>query len=142
MPLFTLTWNYQVEAPFVLKTDNITFLPAPFDGYIDEVEVEPGDIVTQGQQLLSLDIRELTLEETAALADVSQRQTEAEKARAERNLADMNIAKAQEEQAKAELDKVTFQLSHARLLAPFEGVVAEGDLKKCVGLPFIKEMCY
>lgn len=130
--------NYRVEAPFMLKTDDIVFLPAPFDGYIDRVLVQVGDKVEAGDLLLTLDTKELYLEESAAIANQSRYAREAEKARAENALADMRIALAMQQQAEAQLELVRYRLANAEIRAPFSGFVVEGDLKKMLGAPVRK----
>ena len=74
--------TYRVEAPFILKTDTVAFVPAPIDGYVDTVAVDVGDIVSKGDLLLSLDTRELVLAEAMAMADIARYIREMEKARA------------------------------------------------------------
>ena len=76
------SWEYRVEAPFMLKTDAVRYVPAPFDGYIDKTHVRVGDKVDERDLLLSLDTRELLLAESSAVADRSRHAREAEKARA------------------------------------------------------------
>ena len=130
--------TYRVEAPFILKTDDLAYLPAPFDGYIDEVEVKVGDIVQEGSVLLKLDTRELLLEESTAIANQNRYVREAEKARTEKALAEMKIAQALEQQARARLDLVRYHLAHAEVKAPFAGIVVEGDLEELLGAPVKK----
>ena len=132
------TWSYRVEAPFILKTDDVTYLPAPFDGYIDEVHVEVGDLVEEGDMLLSLDTRELLLEESTAIANQNRYVRESEKALADKALGEMRIAQALVEQAKAQLDLVRYHLGHADIRSPFTGIVVEGDLKELLGAPTTK----
>lgn len=129
---------YRVEAPFILRAENLIHVPSPFDGFIDEVLVEPGDTVSAGEILLHLDRRDLLLEEAATVADHDRFIRQAEKARAENALADMRIAMAQAEQARARLELVQFRLSQADVSAPFDAVVVEGDLKERVGAPLAK----
>jgi len=131
-------WSYRVEAPFVLKTDDVAFLPAPFDGYIHEVHVKVGDLVDEMNPLLSLDIRELLLEESMAIANQNRYAREAEKARAQNALADMRVALALEEQARARLKMVRFHIDRAEVKAPFAGIVVEGELKELLGAPVRK----
>src|SRR6185436_11585874 len=50
---------YRVEGNFMLKSDEVSFRTAPFDGYIEQVSVRPGDAVKQGQPLVQLMTREL-----------------------------------------------------------------------------------
>lgn len=132
------SWNYRVEAPFILKTDDLIYLPAPFDGYIDEVQVQVGDLVKKGDLLLTLDIDELLLEESSSLANQSRYMREAEKARAENGLAEMKIAQALQAQAEAQLAVIRYHLKNSRILAPFDGIIVEGDLKKMLGAPVRK----
>lgn len=130
--------NYRVEAPFILRTDDLAYLPAPFDGYINEVPLEVGDQVNEGQVLLTLDTRELLLEESTSIANENRYSREAEKARAQNALADMKIALALKAQAKAQLDLVRYHLDHAQVKAPFAGIVVEGDLDELLGAPVRK----
>jgi biotin carboxyl carrier protein len=130
--------DYRVEAPFILKTDDLAYLPAPFDGYIQKVHVKIGDRVKERDPLLSLDIRELLLEESTAIANQNRYRSEAEKARAQNALADMKIALALENQASARLKLVHYHLNHSELKAPFAGIVVDGDLKELQGAPVKK----
>jgi multidrug efflux pump subunit AcrA (membrane-fusion protein) len=130
--------NYRVEAPFMLKTDDLAYLPAPFDGYIHEVHVKVGDHVEKMQPLLSLDTRELLLEESSAIANQNRYMREAEKTRSQKALADMKIALALESQSKARLKLVRYHIEHAQVKAPFLGIVVEGDLEELLGAPVRK----
>lgn len=132
------TWEYRVEAPATVKTDHLAWLPAPFDGYIEGVAVRVGDTVAAGQTLLSLDRTDLLLRETEASADIVRFGRTAEKARAQLALSDMRIAEAQEQQARAQLDRVRFNLRQATLASPIDGVVVEGDRKELLGAPVRK----
>lgn len=131
-------WSYRVEAPFMLKTDDLAYLPAPFDGYIQEVHIKVGDYVNKQGPLLSLDTRELLIEESTAISNQNRYLREAEKARAQNALADMKIALAMEAQAMARLKMVRYHLDHAQLKAPFAGIVVEGDLEELLGAPVKK----
>jgi biotin carboxyl carrier protein len=130
--------NYRIEAPFILKTDDLAYLPAPFDGYIHKVYVKIGDPVKKMDPVLSLDTRELLLEESTAIANLNRYSREAAKARSQNALADMKVALAMEEQAQARLDLVHYHLDHAAMKAPFAGIVVEGDLKELLGAPVKK----
>ena len=130
--------NYRVEAPFILKTDDLAYLPSPFDGYIQAAHVKVGDHVKQAAPLLSLDTSELLLEESTAIANQNRYSREAEKARAQNALADMQVARALENQATARLKLVRYHIEHAQLKAPFAGIVVEGDLQELLGAPVKK----
>jgi biotin carboxyl carrier protein len=133
--LFFGKMNYRVEAPFILRTDDLAILSAPFEGYIDEVPAQIGDPVQPDDVLLKLDTRDLLLQEAAAAADLDRYTREADKARATSALAEMRIAQAQAEQSRVRLELIRYRLSQASLKARFAGVVVEGDLKKRIGAP-------
>ena len=130
--------TYRVESPFILRTDDLAYIPAPFDGYIDRAPVMVGDLVEEGDILLTLDTRELMLEESMAIADQSRYAREAEKARAKNTLAEMRIAQALEAQSKSKLDLIRYRLGNAEMRSPFSGIVVEGDLKELLGAPVRK----
>ncbi|MGN6643622.1 MAG: efflux RND transporter periplasmic adaptor subunit, partial [Verrucomicrobiota bacterium] len=120
---------------FILRSDEAEYLTAPFDGYIEQVFVRPGDQVAKGGKLLSLNRSELLLDESAALADLTRYQRESEKARAAKSLAEMRIADALAQQAQARLDLVRYRLENATVKAAFAGVVVEGDLRERIASP-------
>jgi len=133
--LFFVRVPYRVEGNFLLRSDELAYLAAPFDGFIDQVFVRPGDTVAPGGPLLKLKTAELELDEAMALADFNRFQREAEKARAAKTLAEMRISEAMAEQAKARLELVRYHLSQAAIQAPFPGVIIEGDLRERLGSP-------
>lgn len=126
---------YRVEGTFIVRADALQHLPAPFDGYIAEVPVRPGDLVHEGQLLLKLDTSDLLVEQASAAADVQRRASEAEKAEADRQLSDLRVARAMQAQAEAQLALIRYRLSRAEIRAPFDGVVVEGDLRERIGAP-------
>ena len=130
--------NYRVEGKFILRTDDLAYLPAPFDGYIRDVHIKVGDLVSRADLLLTLDTRELLLEESSALANQNRYTREAEKARAQNALADMRIALSLVAQAEAQLALVRYHLENAEIRAPFDGILVEGDLKELLGAPVRK----
>lgn len=133
-----LPWPYRIDAAATLRSDDMVFVPAPFDGFLRQVQVEIGDKVKQGAPTVSLDTRELLLEESMAAAEVGRFEREADKARALGQLADMQIALARQQQSGARLELVRDHLAHAQLRAPMTGVVVEGELKKSLGGPVKK----
>ncbi|MBM3845863.1 MAG: HlyD family efflux transporter periplasmic adaptor subunit [Verrucomicrobia bacterium] len=133
--LFLIRPVYRAEGNFILRSDEGAFLTAPFDGFIDQVDVRPGDKVEAGQRLLSLATRDLELEESAANADLNRYLREAEKARASRSLAEMRISESLADQARARLELVKYRLNQSAIKAPFKGVVVEGDLRERLAAP-------
>jgi biotin carboxyl carrier protein len=133
-----LPWPYRVDATLTLRSKDLLFMPAPFDGYLRQVHVEIGDKVEAGQVLVQLDTRDLVLEESMAEADVMRYSHEAEKAQAARQLAEMQINFSRQAQSTSRLALIRHQLAHAQVTAPRAGVVVEGELKKNLGAPLRK----
>ena len=133
--LFLPVYPYRVEGTFILRAEELSYLTAPFDGFIEGVEAKPGDILRKDAPLVRLNTDQLELEEAAAIADQTRYLREAEKARAARQLAEMRIAQSQADQAAARLGLVRHRLAQATLKAPFDGIVAEGDLRQRISAP-------
>lgn len=129
--------DYRIEGGFTLKAEQAVDIPALFDGYIGAVGVRLGDRVSAGQELISIDTRELRLEEAAADADHRRFVREAEKFRAENLVADTQISLALADQAKARLDLIRDRIARSSIRAPFEAIVVDGDLRERVGAPVV-----
>ena len=135
LALFLVRVPYRVEGNFVLKSDDVSFRTSPFDGYIEQVFVRPGDAVKAGMPLAKLVTRELELEERAASADLTRYRREIEKARATNDFANMRVAMSLADQSQARLDLVRIRLAEATLKSPFDGVIVEGDWRDRLGAP-------
>lgn len=135
LALFLVRLDYRVEGNFYLRAEQLAQLGVPFDGYIGQTFVRPGDLVTNGQPLLQLDIRDLVLEEAAAAAEMQRYQREMEKARAAGALGEMRIAEALSRQSSARLAQLRNRLEQASMRSPFDGVVIEGDFHERLGQP-------
>ena len=96
--------DHRATADFILRSDNVAYVSAPFDGYLAEVMVRPGDAVAAGAPLVKLDTEELELEELATIAELDTHRRTAEKARAEQSLADMRVAEARLAQTQSKLE--------------------------------------
>ena len=138
LALVLVPWPYRIDAALTLRSKDLLFMPAPFDGYLRQVNVDIGDKVEPGQILVELDTRDLAIEASMAEADVLRYSREAEKAQAVRQLAEMQINLARQEQSAAKLALIRHQLAHAEVRAPHAGVVVEGELKKNLGAPLKK----
>jgi multidrug efflux pump subunit AcrA (membrane-fusion protein) len=126
---------FRIKAPASLRTEDLTYLTAPFSGHIDRVRARVGDAVNEGQELLVLDQSNLLLQEGQLIAEQNRYLSEFEKARASGAPADMRITRALYEQAAARHELVRHQLAQSILRAPFAGIVVEGDPIEHIGSP-------
>ena len=127
--------TYRVKAPTALEGLVQRSVCAPFNGYVAEANARAGDIVEDGAQLCRLDDRDLKLEYAKWSAQREQLMKEHRGALAKYDLPQARIMEARITQAEAEMALVGEQLSRARLLAPFRGVVMSGDLSQSLGAP-------
>ncbi|MEM9159492.1 MAG: efflux RND transporter periplasmic adaptor subunit [Verrucomicrobiota bacterium] len=126
---------YSVEAPATLRSDQVVYATAPFDGFIDEVFFKVGDSIQEGDRLATFDTREILAQQAAEIANRDRFAKEMERARANNALADMRVAEAQLEQANAVLEKTLYRLEQSVITASVDGVIVEGDLRKRLGAP-------
>jgi RND family efflux transporter MFP subunit len=127
--------TYRVASKTVIEGSVQRALVAPFQGYISEGLVRAGESVEKGQVLARLDDRELVLERARWTSEVEQMQRRYRQAASQRERASMAVAVAQIQQAQAQLALVQGRLSRATVLAPFDGIVVQGDLTQLLGSP-------
>ena len=142
--LFSMTPLSAAEWPFTLHWTETLTLSTPLSGKIDNVKVETGDMVKQGQLLATLDARlhqaevkrarsilsrnKLTFEEAlrsyerakelydrTVLSTTDFQQTELQHA----------VAEANYHQSQADLTKARTNLEYTRIVAPVDGMIIE-----------------
>lgn len=124
--------EYRITAPTTLEPLIRRSIVSPFNGYVKGAAVRSGDVVKKGTLLCSLDARDLHLEREKWLNQQMQYRRQRQEAIATDDRAKANIIASQLEQANAQLDLVQNQLKRTRLVAPFDGVVVNGDLSQRV----------
>jgi multidrug efflux pump subunit AcrA (membrane-fusion protein) len=126
---------YYIAAPARLEGSVQRVVVAPVDGFLEQVNVRPGDLVKSGQVLAELATQDLQAERLKRRSELAQHENvyKAALARADRTQLVINQARAAE--AQAQLLLVENQLQRAQLRAPFDGIVIKGDLPQQLGAP-------
>jgi RND family efflux transporter MFP subunit len=127
--------DYRVSAKGMLEGAVQQAAVAPYQGYIETAPVRAGDVVRQGQVLLTLQDHDLKLERLKALAQREQFIRERRQALAEREAAKAEILAAQIEQADAQAMLAADKLTRTQIVAPFHGIVVSGDWSQKIGAP-------
>jgi RND family efflux transporter MFP subunit len=127
--------SYHVGAPARLEGSVQRIVAAPIDGFLEQVNVRPGDRVRANDVIAELSMRDLQAERAKRQSELAQHENlyGAALARSDRTQLVIHHAKAAE--AQAQLTLVEHQLQRARIRAPFDGVVIKGDLSQSLGAP-------
>ena len=122
---------YQVVAPFSFSPVERRYVHAPYEGFIKEVYVRPGDKVKSGDKLFELDTTEVLLRRSSAMGELETARQSAATYRGEvpRKEAQAMIEEKKMKKAQAQIDLCNEQLRRSVVLADIEGEVLEGDLK-------------
>lgn len=129
----TGTAIYEVKAPASLEGSLHRVVVAPRDGFVDSARVAAGDVVTNGQLLATLDVRDLQLERLKLASQGDQLEKKHRELLAGRNRAETAVLSAQ--LAQAQIALVDERLDRSHLVAPFAGVIIKGDLRHSLAAP-------
>lgn len=124
---------YSISATAVLETDATVLVGAPFNGYVKDSDLVLGDRVKAGDLLVALATDELVLERETRLAELAQANRDAEINRSLGKLPEMQLARARSDETKAQLMLLDARITAARVVAPIDGVVVEGEPAKRLG---------
>ncbi|MEY2874654.1 MAG: hypothetical protein RLZZ373_2025 [Pseudomonadota bacterium] len=110
-------------------------LSVPADGFVQQVHARPGDSVRAGQVLVELADQDLQLERQRWQSQLAQHQDAWATANARADRAQLVQNQSRADEAQAQLDLVEARLQRGRLMAPFDGLVVQGDLSQQLGAP-------
>ena len=127
--------TYRVSADARVEGQVQRVITAPFQSYVRESLVRPGDAVRRGQVLARLDDRDLQLERARLRAQREQLAQQYRDAMSKQERAQVRIASAQIGQADAQMALLDEQLARTEIVAPFDAVVVSGDLTQSLGAP-------
>jgi len=133
--LTLVTDTYRVQATATLEGAVERVAVAAIAGYIIEANVRAGDVVKEGEQLFRIDDRDLRLEYLRWASQKEQIQRQHRDALAQHARSEVNILRAQLDQAESQLTLVGEQIARTRGVAPFDGIVVSGDLRDQLGAP-------
>lgn len=133
--LVGLNFDERVTAPITIEGHTRQLVTTPFDGFVAQALTRPGERVRQGQHLLSMETRELKVEQAKFLSDREQAAGRLRQAMAEHDGPAVAQATAQVQQAQAQLSLVDNKLARAVIVSPLDGLVVSGDWTQQLGAP-------
>jgi multidrug efflux pump subunit AcrA (membrane-fusion protein) len=127
--------QYRIGSPARIEGLVQRALVAPSDGFLRQVYARPGDTVKAHQVVAELGDEDLRLEHRKLDSELTQHENAASAALSRSDRAQFVINQAKADEARAQLSLVDAQLSRARIVAPFDGIVIKGDLSQSLGAP-------
>ncbi len=136
--IFMISWlpiGYKIKGDAVIQSNQRHLLAAPFDGYLSEVLINPGDKVEQGQIIAKLKDDNLELEKQKLTSQIQQLQLEFDNALSEGKRAQAAIVTTRIDQAKVERSLIEQKLKLTQLAAPTDGMIVSDEVSQSVGAP-------
>jgi RND family efflux transporter MFP subunit len=130
-----MPFPYKVSCDCSMQPVTKRFVAAPFAARLDEVLVEPGDFVSQGQILARMDGREIRWELAALAAELNRAAKLRDSSLAVQDVAAAQLASLEAERLQKKIDLLEDRIKKLELRAPISGLVIAGDLKKTQGAP-------
>ncbi len=129
---------FRLSTPSLVQPVSTRFVVARFDGILQDVLVQPGDKVQNGDTLAILDGRENESTRAAVTAERNKARKMRDHHLALGNTAGAQIARLEEQRLDEQLNLLLEQQKHLILQSPVDGIVLSGDLKRALGSPVSK----
>jgi len=127
--------THEVQTSAELISTERRLITAPILGYVDSVHVAVGDVVKEGQPLLDLDTKDLTLQAQQYQSQIDNTASDYRAAMASHDRQEMAIVQAKLDQVRSELELINTQIKRAQIVAPVDGMIVNGDLAQLLGAP-------
>jgi hypothetical protein len=127
--------SFNLHTSGVIKPLQIRYVVARFDSLIDEVQVEPGDLVKEGQELISLDGREIELELSSIAAESAKALKMRDNYYAQGNIASAQISMIEHQRLEKRAELLKIHQTQLKLHSQINGIVLSSDLKRREGGP-------
>jgi multidrug efflux pump subunit AcrA (membrane-fusion protein) len=126
---------HEVAAPVKLEGAVQRILTSPGDNFLQKVMVRPGDAVKAGQVLLEFAAEDLQVERQRVVAELGGQEAAVGDAMAREDFSALALRLAKSDELKAQLALLDQRLEKARIVAPFDAIVIQGDLGNALGAP-------
>ena len=109
--------------------------PAPFDGLLQSTHVAPGDVVTAGELLATMDSREVEWELAGVVADREREAKERDTHLSAHEVARSMMAALEVERLSARESLLRDRLARLEIRSPIDGIVLSGSLDRRENVP-------
>jgi biotin carboxyl carrier protein len=112
------------------------FVSIPYEGRLEDVLVEPGDVVKKNQTIARMDAKEIRLELSSIEAEFHRTQKHRDMAMANRDTSTAQIANLELDRLNLRKQQLVERARNLDIESPIAGVVISGDPKKLEGARF------
>jgi multidrug efflux pump subunit AcrA (membrane-fusion protein) len=133
--LLTVPMPYRISAACRLEPVERRLSPAPFDGLLKTTVAAPGDIVSSGELLATLDGREIQWELAGVVADQQRALKERDAHLAAQDIAKSYLSELEAERLAARETLLRDRLTRLEVRSPIDGVVLSGSLDRRENVP-------
>lgn len=127
--------SHTIRSNAVLLSTNRHLVTTPFDSYLKDVLVKPGDNVHKGQVLARLNNDDLNLERKKLAGQIQQLQFEFDSALALSDRSHAAITSTKIDQVRVQLELAQHMLNRTTLVASSAGIVVSEDISQSIGAP-------
>jgi multidrug resistance efflux pump len=108
-------------------------IPPPYEGFLDEVRVKPGDAVRKGDVLATMDLKETLLQVEQTQMRLRKLQTQQDDARTRGQQGDAAVLAAAVEEVQGEIELLRDRVARGAITAPIAGAISRGDIEPLAG---------
>ncbi len=132
---FYINIEYKVSANANLIGSIERVITSPEEGFIKTASMKPGDLVEAGEELATLDDRNLKLEILKWTGKHLQVSKEYRKALAIHDLSKIGVLRSQLKQAEAQMEILQLKLQRTVITSPISAIIVSGDFTRELGAP-------
>ncbi len=128
-----ISWEQRIEAPAVIEYQHQFSVRPEIDGFVTAAHVTEGQLVQQGELLITMENNELVYAVNLLDLEIKQLELESRIAQSTNQLTQLQIIKEQQQTSAKELVDLQRDLSALRIHAHNDGVVIGADLETFQG---------
>lgn len=133
-----IPFDFRITADCRLQPSLSRHIAAPFDALLVQSEVEPGQLVEEGQVLARLDPKDLSWRLAKARADQAAKLKLRDEAMAGDDVASAQLAQLDADSLGLDIDFLSWQVENLEIRSPIPGVLLSGNLEQSTGVPVQK----
>lgn len=127
-------WHEAAQAPMVVDFDPVHEIRTSVRGFIDEVFVESGQSILEGELLIQLSNPELAIQRQQLHQEYRKTQQQGRILHNEGNIAGWQVQAENAESMREKLSQLDAQLAGLKIVAPCDGVVLDADITSQTGI--------